>query len=74
MIKEILDSSLFDFELYEYIDGSIVVEGEYFTLDYQLMVEGIQLHAHEKTDINVDRLMEELTEMTGIREQLEQMK
>ena len=70
MIKEILESSLFDFELHEYVDGSFVLEGEYFTLDYQPMVEGIQIHAHEKTDIDVDRLMEELTELTGIREQM----
>jgi hypothetical protein len=72
-LKKIIDASLFDFELHEYVDGSLVLEGEYFTLDYQPSVEGIQIHAHEKTDIIVECMMEELSEMSIIREQLEEL-
>ena len=72
-LEKIIEASLFDFELHEYMDDSLVLVGEYFTLDYQPSVEGIQIHAHEKLDIIVECLMEELSEMSSIREQLEEL-
>lgn len=65
------NSELFGFKLIELGDESFVLEGEYFTLDYQPIVEGVQLHVHEKTDVIVECMMEELAEMTAIREKLE---
>lgn len=73
--KKALDAAnaeLFGFKLTEYPDReSFEVIGQYFTLEFEPMVDGIQLHVHEKTDIIVECMMEELAEMTAIREKLE---
>ena len=58
------------FELTEHGDNSFVLEGEYFTLDFRPMHADIQLHTHEKIDVIVECMMEELAEMTVISEQL----
>ena len=58
------------FELTEHGDNSFVLEGEYFTLDFRPMHADIQLHVHEKIDVIVECMMEELAEMTVISEQL----
>ncbi len=58
------------FELTEHSDNSFVLEGEYFTLDFRPMHADIQLHVHEKIDVIVECMMEELAEMTVISEQL----
>lgn len=69
---EIANSPLFGFKLTEYHEReSFEVIGEYFTLEFEPMIDGIQIHAHEKTDIIVECVMEELAEMISIREQLE---
>jgi hypothetical protein len=68
---KVANSEFFSFKLNELGDQSFELEGEYFTLDFQPMVEGVQLHVHEKTDVLVDPMMEELAEMTIIREKLE---
>lgn len=69
---DVANSELFGFKLTEYHDReSFEVIGQYFTLEFEPMVDGIQLHVHEKTDVIVDCMMEELSEMTAIREKLE---
>lgn len=69
---DVVSSELFGFKLTEDADHeSFEVTGQYFTLEYEPVVEGIQLHVHEKTDVIVDCMMEELAEMTCIREKLE---
>ncbi|MGB0864726.1 MAG: hypothetical protein ACPGXZ_17530 [Saprospiraceae bacterium] len=69
---DVANAELFGFKLTEYRDReSFEVIGQYFTLEFEPMVDGIQLHVHEKTDIIVDCMMEELADMTYIREQLE---
>lgn len=52
-------------------DSSFTIEGEYFTLDFQPVLEHIQIHAHEKTDIIVECLVYELDEMTCMLESLQ---
>ena len=72
--KEALEkanSQLFGLTLTELGDESFTIEGEYFTLDFQPVLEHIQIHAHEKTDIVVECLMYELDEMTCILESLQ---
>ena len=69
---DVANAQLFGFKLTEYHHReSFEVIGQYFTLEFEPMVDGIQLHVHEKTDIIVDCMMEELSEMTAIREKLE---
>jgi hypothetical protein len=58
------------FELTEHGDNSFILEGKYFTLDFRPMHEDIQLNVHEKNDVIVECMMEELAEMTVISEQL----
>ena len=69
---DVANAELFGFKLTEYHDReSFEVIGQYFTLEFEPMVDGIQLHVHEKTDVIVECMMEELADMTYIREQLE---
>ena len=58
------------FELTEHGDNSFVLEGEYFTLDFRPMHADIQLNVHEKNDVIIECMMEELAEMTVIGQQL----
>lgn len=68
---ELVNSNLYGLELIEIGDDSFLVEGVYFTLDFQPIVGDIQLHVSEKTDIIIDSMMEELAEMTVLKEQLQ---
>jgi hypothetical protein len=70
-IEQTIASHLYTFEVTQYDGNVFIIAGEYFTLDLNPMVEGIQLHVHEKTDVIVECMMEELAEMTVIREKLE---
>ena len=65
------NSQLFGLTVTEIDDSSFTLEGEYFTLDFQPSVEYIQIHAHEKIDVIVECMMEELAEMTCMVEQLQ---
>ena len=65
------NSQLFGLTLTELGDSSFTIEGEYFTLDFQPVLEHIQIHAHEKTDVIVECLMYELDEMTCMLESLQ---
>jgi len=70
-IEQTVASDIYGFEVTQYDDNVFIIAGEYFTLDLNPMVEGVQLHVHEKTDVIVECMMEELAEMTVIREKLE---
>ena len=65
------NSQLFGLTLTELDDSSFTLEGEYFTLDFQPVLEHIQIHSHEQTDVIVECMMEELAEMTCMQEQLQ---
>ena len=65
------NSQLFGLTVTELDDSSFILEGEYFTLEFQPSVEYVQIHSHEQIDVIVECMMEELAEMTCMVEQLQ---
>ena len=65
------NSQMFGLTLTELGDECFTLEGEYFTLDFQPTVENIQIHVHEKTDIIIECMMEELADVTCMQNQLQ---
>lgn len=65
------NSQLFGLTVTELDDSSFLLEGEYFTLEFQPSVEYVQIHSHEQRDVIVECMMEELAEMTCMLEQLQ---